>query len=134
VYNTPLQLNSRSRKKQILNITRSLNPNKAHGWDDVSVPMMKMCDDSPVLPLELIFENCLRRGVFPEVWKRGNVVTVHKKNSKNLKQNYRPISLLPILSKIMEKLIFDSLYKHLSHHELLDSSQSRFRAGDSTIN
>ena len=77
MYNTPLQLNSRSRKKQILNITRSLNPNKAHGWDDVSVPMMKMCDDSPVLPLKLIFENCLRRGVFPEVWKRGNVIIVH---------------------------------------------------------
>ena len=120
--------------EKILNIIRSLNPNKAHGWDDISVRMIRMCDDSLVFPLKLIFEACLRQGVFPEVWKRANVVPVHKKNSKNLKQNYRPISLLPILGKILEKLMFDSLYEHLSLHELLNPDQSGFRPGDSTIN
>ena len=49
-------------------------------------------------------------------------------------QNYRPISLLPILSKVMEKLIFDSLYEHLTFHEMLNPSQSGFHPGDSTIN
>ena len=89
--------------------------------------MIRMCDDSLVFPLKLIFEACLRQGVFPKVWKRANVVPVHKKNSKNLKQNYRPISLLPILGKILEKLMFDSLYEHLSLHELLNPNQSGFR-------
>ena len=45
---------------------------------------------------------------------------VHKKNEKNLKGNYRPISLLPIFGKILEKLIYNSLYSHLESHELLE--------------
>ena len=96
--------------------------------------MIRMCDDSLVFPLKLIFEACLRQGVFPAVWKRANVVPVHKKNSKKLTQNYRPISLLPILGRILEKLMFDSLYEHLSPHELLNPNKSGFRPGDSTIN
>ena len=54
------------------------------------------------------FETCLRHGLFPEIWKHANVVLVHKKNEKNLKGNYRPISLLPIFGKILEKLVYDS--------------------------
>ena len=59
---------------------------------------------------------------------------VHKKNEKNLKGNYRPISLLPIFGKILEKLIYDSLYSHLVSSELLNPNQSGFRPGDSTVN
>ena len=119
---------------KILNIIRSLNPDKAHGWDDISVRMIKLSDAALVTPLKIIFTNCLKYGVFPEVWKCANVVPVHKKNEKNLKKNYRPISLLPILGKILEKLIYDSLYSHLVSHELLNSNQSGFRPGDSTVN
>ena len=98
---------------KILKIIRNLNPNKAHGWDEISVRMIKLCDESLIIPLRLIFENCLRYGIFPETWKRANVVPVHKKNEKNLKETYRPISLLPIFSKILEKLIYEALYSHL---------------------
>ena len=59
---------------------------------------------------------------------------VHKKNEKNVKGNYRPISLLPIFGKILEKLIFDSLYSHLVSNDLLNPNQSGFRPGDSTVN
>ena len=121
-------------EEKILNIIRSLNPNKAHGWDEISVRMIKLSDDALVLPLKTIFINCLRRGLFPEIWKHANVVPVHKKNEKNVKGNYRPISLLPIFGKILEKLIFDSLYSHLESHDLLNPNQSGFRPGDSTIN
>ena len=121
-------------EEKILNIIRSLNPNKAHGWDEISVRMIKLSDVALVLPLKTIFTNCLRRGLFPEIWKYANVVPVHKKNEKNLKGNYRPISLLPIFGKIFEKLIYDSLYSHLVSHELLNPNQSGFRPGDSTVN
>ncbi len=120
--------------EKILRIIRSLNPNKAHGWDDISVRMIKVCDSALVLPLKLIFENCLSKGIFPETWKCANVVPVHKKNEKNLKENYRPISLLPIFGKILEKLVFDSLYSHLLAKNYLNPNQSGFRPGDSTIN
>ena len=118
---------------EILEIIRSLKPNKAHGWDNVSVRMIKYCDSALVLPLKLIFLNCLSRGIFPDAWKGANVVPVHKKNEKNLKENYRPISLLPIFGKILEKLIFDSLYSHLGANNLLNPCQSGFCPGDSAI-
>ena len=76
----------------------------------------------------------MKCGLFPQIWKCANVVPVHKKNEKNLKGNYRPISLLPIFGKILEKLIYDSLYTHLVSCELLNPNQSGFRPGDSTIN
>ena len=96
--------------------------------------MIKLSDAALVTPLKMIFSNCLRRGVFPEIWKRANVVPVHKKHEKNLKGNYRPISLLPIFGKILEKLMYDSIYSHLVSYDLLNPNQSGFRPGDSTIN
>ena len=121
-------------EEKILNIIRALNINKAHGWDEISVRMIKLSDAALILPLKIIFTNCLRHGLFPEIWKHANVVPVHKKNEKNLKGNYRPISLLPIFGKILEKLVYDSLYTHLVSCELLNPNQSGFRPGDSTIN
>ena len=120
--------------EKILTAIRSLNPNKAHGWDDISIRMIQICDDALLLPLKLIFENCLRHGIFPEMWKKGNVVPVHKKNLKSLKQCYRPISLLPIFGKILEKLMFNAVYQHLDANNVLDPNQSGFHPCDSTIN
>ena len=119
--------------EKILRIIRSLNPNKAHGWDDISVRMIKMSDEALVVPLRLIFENCKNKGIFPQIWKQANVVPVHKKSSKQLKQNYHPIPLLPIFRKILEKLMFDCLYEHLNVNNLLNQNQSGFRPADSTI-
>ena len=114
----------------ILDITRSLKPNKAYSWDNVSVRMINYCDSALVLPVKLIFPNCLSRGIFPDAWKCANVVPVHKKNEKNLQENYRPISLLPIFGKILDKLIFDSLYSHLVANNLLNLCQSGFPPGE----
>ena len=59
---------------------------------------------------------------------------VHKKESRQLKKNYRPVSLLPIYGKIFEKIISDVIYKHLTDNYLLTPDQSGFQPGDSTIN
>ena len=119
---------------KILNIIRTLDPNKSSGWDKLSPRMIKMCDTSIVVPLQIIFETCLRDGIFPEKWKMSNVCPVHKKKSKNLKENYRPISLLPILSKIFEKILFDSLYDYFISNNFLTPCQSGFIKGDSCVN
>ena len=63
-----------------------------------------------------------------------NVCPIHKKDSKNLKKNYRPISLLPILGKLFEKIIFDSLYGFFTRNNFLNSCQSGFIRGDSCVN
>ena len=114
-----------------LQIITSLNPNKAHGWDEISVRMIKLSDAALVAPLK---KTQIALGVvyFP---KYGSMLMpVHKKNEKNLKGNYRPISLLPIFGKILEKLIYDSFYSHLVSSDLLNENQSGFRPGDSTVN
>ena len=62
--------------EKILNIIRSLNPNKAHGWDEISLRMIKLSDAALSLPLKNIFANCLRYVVFPAIWKCTNVMPV----------------------------------------------------------
>ena len=73
-------------------------------------------------------------GIFPDIWKKANVLPVHKKESRQIKKNYRPISLLRICGKIFEKVIFDAIYEHLTDNQLLTPNQSGFRPGDSTVN
>ena len=91
--------------------------NKAHGWDQLSIRMIKACGNSISLPLKLIFKSMINEGVFREDWKKSNV-PIHKKESKNLTKNYRPISLLPIFSKVFERLVFNTLFDFLWQNKL----------------
>ena len=97
----------------VIKIIRDLNPAKAHGYDGISIRMIKMCAESIVVPLTIIFNKALTTSVYPDIWKRGNVVPVHKEDSKNLVKNYQPISLLHIFGKIFEKL-FTMCYSSIS--------------------
>ena len=66
--------------------------------------MIKICSESVSVPLKIIFEQSLKERKFPELWKKTNIIPVHKKEDKNLIKNYRPVSLLPIFSKICESV------------------------------
>ena len=115
----------------ILKIIKYLNINKAHGHDDISIRMIKLCGQSIVKPLSIIFKNCIDNGIFPDIWKKSNIIPVHKKGDKQIIDNYRPVSLLPICGKIFEKLLFNSIFKFLDDNNLLSSNQSGFRPSDS---
>ena len=111
----------------ILPIIKNLNVDKAHGWDQLSIRMIKTCGDSIIFPLKLIFKSIITEGVFPDGWKKSNVVSTRKKESKNLIKNYRPISLLPIFSKVFERLNF------IFQNKLFTPCQSGFIPGDSCV-
>ena len=66
----------------ILSIIRSLNSNKAHGWDDISIRMVKMCDESIAYPLKIIFETALKSGIYPDKWKKLTLSLCIKKKAK----------------------------------------------------
>ena len=117
----------------IVKVIRSLDRNKAHGLDEISIHIIKICTTSVSKPLVVLFRNCLKNECFPKEWKKGNIVLVHKKHDKQLMKNYQPVSLLPICSKIFEKVIFNSLFKYLDDDNLLTSNQSGFRLGDSCV-
>ena len=82
--------------EKLLKIIQLLDANKAHGYDGISIRMLKLSSPFIIKPLSIIFQNCLKSGIFPDDWKKGNIVLAHKKNSKQLVSNYRPVSLLPI--------------------------------------
>ena len=118
----------------IATIIRSLDPNKAHGYDMTSICMSKICDKSICKSLELIFQTCIKHRKFPNEWKMANVVPVHKKSEKQIFKNYRPLSLLPICRKIFLRLIYDSLFEYFHDSDLISPNQSGFKPGDSYKN
>ena len=65
--------------------------------------------------------------------KKGNIIPAYKENSKQIVDNYRPVSLLPICAKIFKKLILDSIYEFLNKNDLFNNSQSGFRPNDSCL-
>ena len=123
-----------SSEEKISAIILSLNSKKAHGYDGISINMLKMCAPLVAKPLNLIFTKCFLEGVFPNIWKLPNVQPVHKKGNREIKSNYRPISLFPVCGKILERVVYDELYTFLVNNNLITKHQSGFRPGDSTIN
>ena len=95
--------------------------------------MIKLCGNSIVAPLIKIFNCAISSEVFPNKWKKGNITPVHKKSSKHIISNYRPISLLPIFGKIFEKIIFNNLYSYFDLKNIFAKEQSGFRSGDSCV-
>ena len=96
--------------------------------------MLKICGDSVCLPLEMIFKQTLLTGVFPSVWKKGNIVPIHKNGDKQNIKNYRPVSLLPICGKIFERVVFNEMFIYFSANKRISKNQSGFQPCDSCIN
>ena len=71
-----------------------------------------MSGDAVIEPLFKIFKNCLKCGYFQMNTKKGNIVPIFKKDDKKDIINYRPVSLLPICSKIFERIIYDNMLKY----------------------
>ena len=71
-----------------------------------------MWDKTSVYPIKSIFKASIQEGVFQDCWKKANVLPIHKKESKNLLKNYRPIRLLPIFGKIYERIVSKETFYH----------------------
>ena len=120
--------------RDIGKIIQNPDSNKAHGHDNLSIRMLKICGDSICLPLEMIFKQVLLTGMFPSEWKKGNIFPIHKKGDKQNIKNYRPVSVLPICCKIFDRLVFNEMFIYLTANKLISKSQSGFQPGDSCIN
>ena len=112
----------------IFQLIKNLDPNKAHGHDEISVKMLKLCAPSICKPLTFLFENCLASGEFPNVRKKSNIISVHKKGDKQLIKNYRPVSLLPICGRLMGKFMFNSFLNFIDTRNMLSVHQSEFNS------
>ena len=105
--------------ESIFPLINQLNINKAHGADQISVQMIKLCGNSISLPLQINFTNIVFTGIFPDQYKMANVTPVHQSENKQIVKNYRPISLLNIFAKILESLLLQIMYNHFVTNNLI---------------
>jgi len=105
--------------------------NKALGPDNISPHILKRCASQLATPLTTIFQQCITTGVWPTLWKGARVVAIHKKGKRTDPKNYRPISLLSVLGKILEAIIADKISYFLTSHQLLNNKQFGFRTNRS---
>ena len=117
---------------EIINITRSLNASKSKGYDEISTSLLKEIIHVIAEPLAYIFNKSIESGFFPDLLKIAKVTPVFKKNNPHEITNYRPISILPSISKILEKIIYNRLYSFLNIHNFFNPNQYGFRKGHST--
>ena len=112
----------------------SLNSNKTHTHNSISIRMFKICGHTICKHLELISKQALATRVFPSEWKKDNIAPCYKKGDKQNLKNYRPISLLPICVKMFERLILNEMFSFFLAVNLLVPNQSGVKPGDSSIN
>ena len=109
-------------------------PNRSScGYDGISAKVLKYLRMELCKPLSILINKSLVEGYVPDALKLAKIVPVYKSKDKQCFTNYRPISVLPSVSKIFEKVIFKRLYNFLDKHSLIYESQYGFRPKHSTI-
>ena len=95
--------------------------------------MIKICNESITIPLKIIFEESLKNGVFPEIWKRANVIPVNEKEDKSLVKNYHYRFTSFFFREVFERVTYNSLFNYFISKKLFAPSQSGVLPGDSCI-
>ena len=114
-------------KQEIKRIIKSFKPKQSSGHDGFSNKLIKDLSDEIALPLCMIFNKSLEEGVFPACMKMADVIPLFKSKDRTNKANYRPISLLMTISKVLEKIMYKRTYNFMDHNGLIYRSQYGFR-------
>jgi hypothetical protein len=109
--------------EHVYNILRHLNPDKATGSDGIGNRLLREAAVSIAQPLAELMNYCLSLSRFPSCWKIAQVVPLFKKGDRLACNNYRPISLLPCISKVFEKILFDHVFEFLKANDILTSNR-----------
>ena len=114
----------------------SLVAGKATGLDGLSSKILIL--SAPIISpwLTVIFNQSFRTGIFPHGWKLAKVSPLFKNkkgNKRNNPDHYRPISILPVVEKVSERIVYNQLYNYLTKNNLLTKNQSGFRTNHSTV-
>jgi len=112
-------------------VERSISAIKSHtaaGYDELPSFLLKSIASAIAPNMTIIFNASLGSGIFPSVWKKSNICPIWKgKGSKKDPMNFRPISILPILARVFEKLIASQLYLHCESNKIIPVQQFGFR-------
>ena len=117
---------------KVIKLLNGLFDSKATGLDKISGKILKTAAPTIVLSLTHIFNHAIVTDCFPHEWKAARLLPLHKKGPRDLPENYRPISILPAISKVMERIMYDQIYEYLDENSILSENQFGFRKSYST--
>ena len=117
---------------EIIQIISKFKQNKSAGHDDIGNLIVKRVANEIALPLTIIFNESFSTGIVPEDLKTAKVIPIYKKENAEEFSNYRPVSILPCFSKILERLVFNRCMQFIDTHNILNKQQYGFRANHST--
>ena len=110
----------------IANKIKKMKDNKSPGVDGIPPKELKEIVEQISTPLAKLFNLSLEEGIIHSEWKEVNITPLFKKGSRNKPENYRPVSLTSLLSKLLETLIRDHMVEFLVKHQLINTSKHGF--------
>ena len=124
----------RATEREVHDLIKCIDTSKATGPDGISPKLLHEAGIAIVPSLTKLINLSLSTAKVPLKWKQANVIPIFKKGEKSDVNNYRPVSLLSCVNKIMEKIVFKHVYNYIRDNNLISSHQSGFKPGDSTVN
>jgi hypothetical protein len=121
-------------EQEVHDLLKCIDTSKATGPDGISPKLLYEAGATIVSSLTKLINLSLSTCKVPKHWKLANVIPLFKKGEKNDCNNYRPVSLLSCVSKILERIVFKHFFNYLRDNGLLSKDQSGFQPGDSTVN
>ena len=120
-------------EREVFGVIRRINVSKSSGLDNINSNTIKIAFEHLITEVTHMYNLSIRTAKFPNTWKSALVIPIPKKGNPTKVQNYRPISLLPLPGKVMEKLIHQHLSMYLENNSWLEPVQHGFRKSHSTI-
>lgn len=117
---------------EVSNTIHNMKNSYSMGEDNLSINLLKKCVNFIIAPLTYIINYSFNEGIFPNILKIAKVIPIFKKGDNTVLENYRPISLLSTISKIMEKIVYARMILFIEKHNILNSAQHGFRKNKST--
>ena len=99
---------------EVENIIKALKPKDAKGYDEIPIKVLKWCAPFISSPITHIFNKPIQKGIFPSRLKYSTIIPIYKSGEKLDKSNFKPISILICFSKILEKIIYNWIYSHIT--------------------
>ena len=118
--------------QKFFSLLSKLCKSKATGPDRISARLLREYADLVASSVCAIFNRSIVSGVFPTEWKSTKVIPLFKQGEHSDLNNYRPISIIPVMAKVFERIVYNQFYEYLTENYLISCNQSGFRSHHST--
>ena len=118
--------------KETLQEVKSIRNDCSTGNDNIPISLVMLVAENIASPLPYVINECIKLSVFPTEWKCARISAIPKIDNPTTDDDYRPISILPVLSKVFERLIMKQLSNFIEINNIYSSTQAGYRRNHST--